>query len=118
PVSATEGIAFSGQVASFTDANPSAPLSDFTTASALASINWGDGTPTTTGTITQPGGLGTPFVVSGTHTYADEGSHTITITITDKGGSTAKPTATAIVADAALTATGGFTLTATEGSNT
>ena len=37
----------------FTDANPKAPLSDFT-----ATINWGDGT-FSLGTITQPGGIGT-----------------------------------------------------------
>src|SRR5207249_541210 len=105
-VSATEGIAFSGQVASFTDANPAAPLTDFTTGTGGASINWGDGTSATAGTVTQPGGVGTAFLVSGSHTYADEGSHTVTVTITDKGGSTATPTATATIADAALTASG------------
>src|SRR5439155_852991 len=113
-VSATEGIAFSGQVASFTDANPTASLTDFTTGTGGASINWGDGTSATAGTVTQPGCAGTAFLVSGSHTYADEGSHTVTVTITDKGGSTATPTATATIADAALTASG-TAVSATEG---
>src|SRR5262249_54644221 len=42
PVTTTEGLAFSGQVATFTDANPSAPLSDFAAAGAVM-IDWGDG---------------------------------------------------------------------------
>src|SRR5207248_1502018 len=94
-VNATEGTSFSGQVASFADANAAAPLTDFTSGTGGASINWGDGTSATTGTVTQPGGIGTAFVVSGSHTYAEESSHTITVSITDKGGSTAVPTATA-----------------------
>src|SRR5262249_59164367 len=49
-------------VATFTDANPAAPLSDFT-----AMIDWGDGTPATAGTVSQPNGIGTAFVVQGNH---------------------------------------------------
>ena len=48
---------------------PTPPLTDYT----YVTIDWGDGTPETTGTISQPGGVGTAFVVSGTHTYADTG---------------------------------------------
>src|SRR5262249_51223745 len=105
-VRATEGIDSGSQtVATFTDTNPTAPLSDFT-----ATIDWGDGSLTTAGTITQPGGTGTDFVVSGSHTYAEEGaSFTITVNITDVGGSTASATSSATVADAVLTAPGGFT---------
>ncbi len=83
PIKVTAGVAFSGQVATFTDANPAGTVSDFS-----ASINWGDGT-TTPGTVTQPGGVGTPFVVTGTHTYATAGNHVFTVTVTDVGGSTA-----------------------------
>ena len=61
---------FSGPVAVFTDANPAAPASDFT-----ATIDWGDGTSPTVGTITQPGGVGTVFTVSGSHTYANSPSN-------------------------------------------
>jgi hypothetical protein len=72
---------FSGAVATFTDANPGAPLTDF-----AATIDWGDGS-TSTGTVTGPtGGL---FTVTGTHTYATLGTHTIALTIKDDGGSTA-----------------------------
>src|SRR5207247_5720188 len=98
------GLSFAGQVASFTDANPTAPLTDFTTGTGGASINWGDGTSSTAGAVTQPGGMGTAFVVSGSHTYAEEGSYTTTISITDKGGSTKSATPPATVAAAALPA--------------
>jgi hypothetical protein len=57
------------KVATFTDPGGNTePLSDY-----AASIDWGDGTPVdTTGVITQPGGAGTVYVVTGTHTYAEE----------------------------------------------
>jgi large repetitive protein len=98
PVSAVEGQSFTFPVASFTDANPAAPLADFT-----ATINWGDGSPTTSGVVSEPGGVGTPFTVAGTHTYGEEGSFAITTSIKDVGGSTATATSTATVADAVLT---------------
>jgi PKD domain len=72
---------FSGAVATFTDANPFAPVSDFT-----ATIDWGDGS-TSAGVVTGP--TGGPFTVSGSHTYATPGSHTISVLIVDEGGSTA-----------------------------
>jgi hypothetical protein len=113
-----EGVAFTGKpVASFTDANPTAPLGDFT-----ASINWGDGTLASPGTVTQPGGVGTAFVVNGDHTYAEEGSFTIIVSITDKGGSTATAFPTtgpnATVADAALTPMGGLVVRGTKANQT
>ena len=106
-VTAAEGSLISAAtVATFTDANPGAVASDFT-----ASIDWGDGTPTTVGTIVaQNGG----FAVDGAHSYADEGSYTIGVAITDDGGSTASATSTAAVGDAALAAVGA-NVTATEG---
>ena len=73
---------FSGTVATFTDANPGGTVADFT-----ATIDWGDGT-TTAGTVTGP--TGGPFTVTGTHTFATLGSHTINVAIADDGGSTAK----------------------------
>jgi hypothetical protein len=72
---------FSGTVATFTDANPFAPVSDFT-----ATIDWGDGS-TSAGVVTGP--MGGPFTVSGSHTYATLGTHNITVLIVDEGGSTA-----------------------------
>jgi hypothetical protein len=111
PVSATEGASFSGQVATFTDANPAATIADDfifpPPGSPLrirnisnVTIDWGDGTGVTEAFLTQPGGVGTPFVVNGTHTYAEEGPYTIKVSITDNGGSKVTATSTATVADA------------------
>lgn len=69
-------------LATFTDSNPQAPVSDFT-----ATIDWGDGTPLTEGQVS--GATGGPFTVAGSHTYAKLGFKTITIHIVDDGGSTA-----------------------------
>ena len=55
--------------------------------------------------ISQPGGVGTAFIVSGTHTYADAGvnggigHYTITVNVHDVDGSTIAITNTAAVAD-------------------
>jgi large repetitive protein len=98
PIAATEGAPLTGVVvATFTDANPGAPVSDFT-----ATINWGDGS-VSTGVVTQPGGVGTPFNVSGTHTYAEEGAYTVSVLIVDDGGSQASTTTVVNVAEAPIT---------------
>jgi uncharacterized delta-60 repeat protein len=80
PVPAVEGQPFTGLVASFTDADPNGTATDYT-----ATINWGDGTPTSSGTVTANGVGG--FNVTGTHTFAEEGPANITVTITDAGSS-------------------------------
>ncbi|HEU5425017.1 MAG TPA: hypothetical protein VFU72_15860, partial [Nitrolancea sp.] len=107
-VSATEGASFSGSAATFTDADPNGTLTDYS-----ATIDWGDQTSTTAGDITK--NADGSYTVSGGHTYVEEGSYSVTVTINDKGGSTTTAKSTATVADAPLTATGGFTITATEG---
>src|SRR5580693_4626427 len=91
---ATETVAFSGAVATFEDDNPAATPADFT-----ATIDWGDGSSPTAGTI---GSSSAAFVVSGQHTYADEGSFTVTVTISDvsPGTGTATATDTATVSEA------------------
>jgi hypothetical protein len=91
-VSATEGTAFTGQTASFTDSNNTDTASDFS-----ATIDWGDGTTTA---ATVGGSAGGPFSVSGSHTYADEGSFTVTSTLTPNAGPAATATSTATVAEA------------------
>src|SRR5262249_48212195 len=75
-----------------------------------APITWGDGPPATPGTIT--GGSGS-FIVAGTHTYADEGAYTITVTLADDAPGTAQATArgTATVAEADVLAGTGLTIT-------
>jgi hypothetical protein len=69
-------------VGQFTDDDPHGKPGDFT-----ASINWGDGTPATSGVVQQPGGPGTPFEVFGSHDYAVGGTYPVTATITDTGSS-------------------------------
>lgn len=70
------------------------------------------------GTISQPGGAGTPLRVTGTQTYAEEGSYSPTITIVDHDNpfNTATAHATAHVADAPLSASG-VTATSPQGFN-
>ena len=91
-LTASTGVALPSTtvVGTFTDANPTAPISDFT-----ATIDWADGSPNSIGIITQPGGVGTPFDVTGGHTYAKPGTYAITIVVKDDGGSTVTLTGTA-----------------------
>jgi hypothetical protein len=91
--SAAEASAFNGAVATFEDDNPAASPADFN-----ASIDWGDGTSTTAGTI---GSASAAFTVLGQHTYADEGTFTVTVTINDNppGSGTATVTDTATVSE-------------------
>jgi len=70
------GAPFSGTVATFTSPDPAATPGDFS-----ASLDWGDGA-TSAGTVTQPGGAGTPFQVSGTHTYSASAEYSITVGVT------------------------------------
>jgi len=87
----------SGVLATFTDGNTSATVSQF----ATPVIDWGDST-TSNGTITlvSPGS----FSVSGTHTYAAFGNYSVGISINDSGGSTTPdPTNFNVVLDGSLT---------------
>ncbi len=94
-------------VGSFTDANPTAPLSDFTD-----TIDWGDRSPISVGIVTQPGGVGTTFDVTAGHTYAKPGVYTTIITVHDVGGSVVVINGTATVTDQPVTgSTGNFTAT-------
>jgi hypothetical protein len=80
----SQGIALNNlRVATFADGNPLGKISDF-----AASISWGDG-GSSTGAVSQPGGPGTSFVVTGNHTYSVPGSETVQVTIVDVGGQTA-----------------------------
>jgi uncharacterized protein (TIGR03118 family) len=107
-ISTTEGSQFAGTVATFTDGNPLATTADFT-----ATVSWGDGTTSTAGNVSvNPSG---GFIVTGSHTYAGEGANLpVTVTINDRGGSSATAASKADIADAPLTAQN-VTFTATEG---
>jgi len=90
-IAATEGTSSTFTVATFTDANPNGVASDFT-----AKIQWGDGS-SAVGTVSASGG---GFVVKAAHTYADEMTGTVTVSIADAGGGTTTVRSTATVADA------------------
>ena len=78
-ISATEGTAFNGTVATFhdADANTTAQTSDFT-----AVITWDDGT-TSSGTVGSSGGGA--FTISGSHTFARAGSRSVNVVLVGPG---------------------------------
>jgi hypothetical protein len=96
-ITPTEGAPFSGTAALFLDDNATDPASAY-----QATLNWGDGSPTVTGTVTGGGGY---FGVSGSHTYALAGTYQVDAKVTDQYGAT-DVYSTARVQDAPLTANG------------
>ena len=92
PVSGNEGASVT-ETASFSDANPSQ--------THTCTIDWGDSTAPTAGTISESNGSGT---CTGTHVYADNGSFTVAVTVSDGTASTSD-TDTATIANVAPTAT-------------
>ncbi len=105
---ASAGSSFTRTVATFTDDNPLAVIGDYT-----ATINWGDGTPTGSGTISVNSGGG--FQVDGTHIYASENTFQVDITIhgVGVGGSTTSTTSTAQVVQSLAAA--GLNISTVEG---
>ena len=98
-LTATEGFAFDGSVAAFTASAAAAAASDFT-----ATIDWGDGTSTTSGTVTSTGNGG--FLISGNHVYAEQGSFKVAVTLNDKSNNTVTAADAITVSDAPLLAIG------------
>jgi PKD repeat protein len=103
------------RVATFHDSNTAAPASDFT-----ATITWGDGTTTTVsgaggGIVALSNGN---FGVYAGHTYAEEGTYTLSVQVLDDGGASASATRGLSVADAGLASLGISNLHATEGKGT
>lgn len=106
-ISPFEAVNFNGTVANFTDNDTSQPASNFT-----ATIDWGDGT-TTAGVVSGSAGS---FAVSGTHTYADEGTFAVKVTITDiANAQNASATGTATVGESDVLVGTGLTIAATQG---
>jgi RHS repeat-associated protein len=91
PVFATEGLPFTGVVASFTDRLTGA--GDYS-----AIITWGDG-HSSPGTIVP---VGSAFEVVGTNTYMEEGAYPVSVQITAIDGRSTVADTTAFVADAPL----------------
>jgi PKD repeat protein len=107
-ISVTEGTSFSGTVASFTDTDGD-PDSNYT-----ATIDWGDGTSPDINVAVSPNNNG-GFDVPGMHTYAEEGTYNVDVTITDSDGTSDSTTSTVTVDDANLIAIAAID-SATEGS--
>jgi hypothetical protein len=84
-------------VGSFFDGNAFAIPADFT-----ATIDWGDGSPLSLGTFSQPNGPGTAFVVTGSHTYTVDRAqpYVVTVNVLDRAGQGLTTGTTAIVTDA------------------
>jgi PKD repeat protein len=94
---ATEGALNQFTLASITDTDPSYSRGDFT-----ALVDWGDGSPEEFASVSGSNGV---YSVYDTHTYAEDGSYTATVTITDPNGLTTQTVNdTVSVVDAALTA--------------
>jgi hypothetical protein len=106
---AVAGQSFTGPVATFTDpggAEPNVfdPTPNTISGHYIASINWGDGSAITTGTITLSGGV---FTVSGSHTYAAVGTFTTSMAISHELLSPITITGTATVSPPAPPPGGG-----------
>jgi NHL repeat len=84
----------SSTLATFSDNNPLATVTDFTSGGGAVTINWGD-TTSSAATVTQTG-IG-QFSANGTHTYGAFGPYTITVSVTDAGGSSATATTSVVV---------------------
>jgi hypothetical protein len=90
-------------VATFTDDDPGGVVGDYS-----ATIDWGDGSPATSGLIRT--NLGGGFDVTSTgHAYVEEGSFTVSVTVRDVGGASATVAGNAqiIVAEAGHLAVAG-----------
>jgi hypothetical protein len=90
-------------VATFTDANTFATTADYTT-----SIDWGDGSPESTGVVV-PTAIPGVFDVEGGHTYAKPNAlgafYTTLVTVHDDGGSQLVVPGKATVTDLPVTGT-------------
>ena len=97
-------IPFGTVLGEFSDANPTAPITDFT-----AIIDWGNGLPNSIGTITQPDPGISIFDVTydgpanGPNEYPTFGTYGMSIVVEDVGGSVVTLTNTVDVTDLAVT---------------
>src|SRR5262249_18395828 len=93
PISGIEGEDFAGVVATFTSANPFETAADFT-----AVIDWGDGTPTTTGSVTADP-TRPLFLVTGVHHYGVAADYASPATVSERDGLSVRPPTPAGAAD-------------------
>jgi hypothetical protein len=86
----TEGTSTVYNLGTFTDSNANA-------SPYQVDVNWGDGTPHLVFTTTSPG-----LLASVAHTYQEEGTYTVTVTVTDKLVASNVGTFTVVVFDPAV----------------
>lgn len=96
-----EGSQLSSVFATFTDPDPAGQADEY-----QATVDWGDGMPSSPGVITR--NTDGSFAVTGLHTYLEEGSYQAQVTIADVDNSynTEQVADSVTVADAPLTAAG------------
>jgi hypothetical protein len=85
-------LTVSGALATFTDSVPGTAASDYT-----ATVDWGDGSASSPGTITANGN---GFTVTGSHAYGTPGAYTITVTIAVNGNSSQATATDSVTASA------------------
>ncbi len=98
PISATEGVQWTGQVATISDGDADDPRShgDETVS---GTIDWGDGS---TSNFSAPVPEGGSYGVEGGHTWQEKGTYTVTVSATDPHGGSGQTTDTVTVSDAQL----------------
>jgi uncharacterized repeat protein (TIGR01451 family) len=114
-ISTTEGATAATTattLATFSDPGSNDPATDFT-----ATVNWGDGT-SAAANVTGP--AGGPFIISpaASHGYKDEGTFTVTVTVSETNAvptATASATLVATVAEGDTLTASGATISATQG---
>jgi PKD repeat protein len=99
---ATEGSSASFSLGSFSDPGPDNPWS--------GTVDWGDSSSTSIGPYSAVGSLGTA-----SHTYANSGSYTVKVSVTDKDGDTGNATFTVTVANVAPNVTAAANQSGDEG---
>ncbi|HVC96995.1 MAG TPA: DUF4214 domain-containing protein [Pirellulales bacterium] len=101
-LAATEGASLSQTLATFTDPNGTGALATYS-----ATVDWGDGSSTTSGTVNGPDANGV-FSVTGRHTYAEESvsAETISVIVHRALSADATVSDTVNVTDAALSVSG------------
>jgi hypothetical protein len=97
-ISATEGVSWQGIVANITDSDSDGMFGPPETINAT--VNWGDGSSTTSYSVSVNEGSNANLTAS--HTWSEKGSYTVTVTATDPDGGTTTTTLTATVADGSL----------------